>query len=151
MKLPVVKRGALLRCGALALLMAVAVAQTPTLLRPYIYFWQPGDAAYSWRRMVIDPPLTLTLDSANQMHLGIDPAALRQAPGNCSVGGANNDELTCGMFKGTNNSTPGVLTLPDPSTGHAVTITVSPGLSQDYTITLPQQQSQLIPAAPQRK
>jgi len=69
-----IKKGASLRWGALALLLSIATAQTPVTKKPYIYWWAPGDAAYTWKPLVVDPPLTVTVDATGQFHLGITTA-----------------------------------------------------------------------------
>lgn len=69
------KKGALLRWGALALLMSIAIAQTPTTRKPYIYWWAPGDALYDWKPLIVEPPLKVTVDAAGQFHLSIPASA----------------------------------------------------------------------------
>jgi len=66
-----INKGALLRWGALALLLPIAAAQTPVTRKPYIYWWQPGDLAYAWKPLVVDPPLVVTVDSTGQFHLSM--------------------------------------------------------------------------------
>jgi hypothetical protein len=63
----------LARCQFLvvALFGVPAFAQTGAKApEVFVYYARPGDAAYSWKSVVLDPSLTLTLDSAGQAHLG---------------------------------------------------------------------------------
>lgn len=55
----------------LSALAAVAViAQAPTSPRLWVYWIFPGDTAWTWKSVTIDPPLTLTKDAAGNAHLG---------------------------------------------------------------------------------
>jgi len=57
---------------ATALFAVVATAQSPsTNTRIYSYYMLPGGTAWIWKAIVIDPPLTITLDSTGQAHLKI--------------------------------------------------------------------------------
>jgi hypothetical protein len=58
----------LLVSGAWGQGVAVAPARPPKL---YVYYLMPGAPAYAWQSIVIDPPLTLTVDALGQAHLGI--------------------------------------------------------------------------------
>jgi hypothetical protein len=136
----VTNKGALLRWGALALFLVTAVGQTPLPTRIYSYYklsTDPSSSAWKWEALVIEPPLVLTRDSKGQAHLSIDPAALRQAPGNCTIGGDNNDELSCKFFNATDKSEPGSVTLCEPTTGKCIKMQVPTGLPESYTYTLP--------------
>lgn len=63
--------GGSLRWAALLVFLPV-VAQTPVgPPRLGAYYVLPGDTAWSWKSIVVDPPLTLTRDSAGQAHLGL--------------------------------------------------------------------------------
>jgi len=128
--------------SSLLLLLLAATAfmaqVTPTTPPPRLYDYHklPGDTEWKWQSIVVDPPLTLTRDASGQAHLGIDKG-FSPAPGNCTVGGVNNDELSCKIFTSTDKSAPGSVTLLDPSTGNTVKVQVPAGLQQSYTITLP--------------
>jgi len=65
------KKGALLFWGALALCLATAAAQTPVTKKPYIYWYAPGDTAWTWKPLIVDPPLTVTMDASGQFHLSM--------------------------------------------------------------------------------
>jgi hypothetical protein len=68
------KRGGLLRLAAL-LIFGVGYAQTPTPPQIYTYYRLPGDTAWSWLSVKVDPPLFLTRDAAGQAHLSIQQSS----------------------------------------------------------------------------
>jgi hypothetical protein len=63
----------LLASGAWGQGVAVAPARPPKL---YVYYLIPGAPAYAWQSIVIDPPLSLTVDTLGQAHLGISLPAV---------------------------------------------------------------------------
>lgn len=69
--MPRQSKGSLLRWGALFLLLPIITAQTPVTKKPYIYWWQTGDAAYTWKPLIIDAPLTVTQDATGNFHLSV--------------------------------------------------------------------------------
>lgn len=69
--MPRQSKGSLLRWGAFCLLLPIITAQTPVTKKPYIYWWQTGDAAYTWKPLIIDAPLTVTQDDAGNFHLSV--------------------------------------------------------------------------------
>ena len=126
----------LLRWWGVPLLLMSAIAQTPSKPRVYSYHMLPADKDWAWKSIIVDPPLTLTRDASGQAHLGIDKG-FSPAPGNCTLGGVNKDELSCKIFTSTDKSAPGSVTLLDPVSGNTIKVQVPSGLPQSYTITLP--------------
>jgi len=59
------------RYALLSTLALSVTAQTPVTRKPYIYWWQPGDSLYTWKPLVVDPPLTVTVDATGQFHLSM--------------------------------------------------------------------------------
>ncbi len=84
---PQINKGALLRGGALALLIAAAVAQTPLPPRLYDYHKLPTDTAWDWDSIVIEPPLLLWRDNTGQAHLGIQMFVDNEIPTRVDDGG----------------------------------------------------------------